>query len=292
MTTAKVLVNAPHHNAECPLWHPEQNSLFWTDIPQGIVKKRHLTSGEVEEVYRGTTVGGLTLQQDGSLLFLMKNGQVGIWSNGDFKTIIEEIPEAIGTRFNDGIADPMGRVYAGTMASQHQAGKLFRIDPDGSYRVVDQEFGISNGLGFSADGRFLYFTDSESRQIFRYAYDQLTGDLSQRITLIETDVSYGWPDGLTIDNQDCLWSACWDGRQLVRYRPDGSEHQKIAFPVPKVTCLTFGGDDYSDIFVTTAGGDNREVEGSLAGSIFQLRIPGIQGKPEFRSKILLPSRQG
>ena len=52
----------------------------------------------------------------------------------------------------------------------------------------------------------------------------------------------------------------------------------------KVSCPTFGGDNYEDIFVTSAGGDDLSTNGPLAGATFKLNAQ-VKGKPEFRSKI-------
>ncbi len=43
-------------------------------------------------------------------------------------------------------------------------------------------------------------------------------------------------------------------------------------------------EDYKDIYVTTAGGDNKAENGPGAGSLFRLRT-GIRGVPEFFSRI-------
>jgi len=58
------------------------------------------------------------------------------------------------------------------------------------------------------------------------------------------------------------------------------------FPVPKVSCVTFGGEDYTDMYVTTASAGNRDKEGPLAGALFHLNL-GIKGVPEFRSRVAL-----
>ena len=42
----------------------------------------------------------------------------------------------------------------------------------------------------------------------------------------------------------------------------------------------------SDIYVTTAGGQNKDLEGSGAGGLFRLNL-GIKGSPEFLSGICL-----
>ncbi|NQT51176.1 SMP-30/gluconolactonase/LRE family protein, partial [bacterium] len=66
--------------------------------------------------------------------------------------------------------------------------------------------------------------------------------------------------------------------------PDGSVDRRVAFPARKVSSLIFGGDDYTDIYVTTAGGHNKPEEGEGAGALFHFNA-GIAGLPEFRSRI-------
>ena len=99
----------------------------------------------------GRPIGGLTFQADGSLLLLRDRGRVETWRTGRReKVVIDEIPAEAGTRFNDCIADPQGRVYCGTMAPDGQ-GRLYRIDTDGSYRVLLNDVACANGLGFTPD---------------------------------------------------------------------------------------------------------------------------------------------
>lgn len=92
------------------------------------------------------------------------------------------------------------------------------------------------------------------------------------------------PDGMTVDAQGNVWSARWDGYRLTQYSPEGRELQRIKFPVKKVSSVIFGGPDYTDMYVTTAGGNNPEENGATAGALYRLRL-GIQGLPEYPSRI-------
>ena len=94
----------------------------------------------------------------------------------------------------------------------------------------------------------------------------------------------GVPDGLTVDAEGYVWSARWDGGVLVRYTPAGEVDLTIPFPARKVSSVTFGGLHYDEIYVTTAGGDNKAREGAGAGALYRLRL-GIRGKAEFVSRI-------
>ena len=76
----------------------------------------------------------------------------------------------------------------------------------------------------------------------------------------------------------------WLGGCLVRYAPDGTEDRRIALPARKVSSVVFGGADYDELYVTTAGGDHKDTEGAGAGALFRID-PGVRGVAEFRSRI-------
>ncbi len=270
---------------EGPLWHPDEGRVYWTDITGGKLFRYTPATGEHEQCYAGDQVGGFTIQEDGALLLFMARGAVKTWRDGKLTTVIEDIPDERESRFNDVIADPRGRVFCGTMPTPTRKGRLYRLDTDGSLTVMLEDIGCSNGMGFTPDRSQMYYTDSEAYKIYLFDYDESTGDLSNEHVFEQHEPSGGLPDGMTVDSAGRVWSARWDGSALVCYDPDGSIVQTIDFPVKKVSCATFGGPEYEDLYVTTAGGDQKETDGALAGSLFRLRLPGVRGVPEFRSRI-------
>jgi len=151
---------------------------------------------------------------------------------------------------------------------------------------VDEGLGTSNGMGFSPDRTRLYHSDSNDRfrHIRVFDYDEATGELTNPRRFLAARPGDGKPDGLTIDAEGFVWSARWNGGLLIRYAPDATEDRRIELPVAKVSSVAFGGEELADLYVTTAGGDDRAREGSLAGALFRLR-PGVRGVPEFRSRI-------
>jgi D-xylonolactonase len=187
------------------------------------------------------------------------------------------------------IADPQGRVFCGTMPDKQRPARLYRLDESGTISLLLEGIGLSNGLGFSPDLKHLYYTDSGKRTIDLFDYDQATGQLSNRrnFVTVARAPGQGGPDGLTVDSQGDIWSARWDGAVVVRYGPDGQEKQRLGLPVPKASSMTFGGSAYTDMYVTTAGGNQKDKDGPTAGALFRIPLAqaGVRGVPEFLSRI-------
>lgn len=285
MTKPELIADYQCQIGENPLWHPGEHRLYWTDIPRGRLFRYDPATGEHEQCYSGPPVGGFTVQADGTLLLFMARGAIAQWGDGHLKYILEEIPDERESRFNDVIADPAGRVFCGTMSTSSRPGRLYRLDPDGVLHLLLEGIGVSNGMGFTLDRRRMYYTDSAARSVYLLDYDEKSGALSNQREWLQTPEGAGVPDGMTVDAQGYVWSARWDGSALYRYTPDGIEEQRIECPARKVSSVAFGGDDLSDLYVTTALTDGTKAEeGAGAGALFRLRM-GIRGLPEFFSRV-------
>ena len=276
---------------EGPRWHPVEKKVYWTDIPAGSLYRYDQASRSHEQFYDGDLVGGFTFQEDGALLLFMGKGRVAVLREGTLTNVIDELPGEAENRFNDVAGDPAGRVFAGTMPAdgsrvRERLGSLYRLDADGTATPVLTGLGIPNGIGFTPDRKGMYFTDSLSHEIYLFDYDIDTGGISNRRVFVKTAEDGSIPDGMTVDAEGYVWSARWDGSALYRYSPAGVQDMKIGFPAKKVSSVTFGGEDYTDIYVSTAGGDNKPEEGPGAGALFRLNV-GVRGVPEFMSRIKL-----
>jgi sugar lactone lactonase YvrE len=286
-TEPKIVADTRLACGEGALWHEGEQKLYWLDIPNGSIYRYDPREGSHQRVYAGEVIGGFTIQADGSLLLFMARGAVRIWKQGELSTVIEEIPEEQDARFNDVIADPEGRVFCGTMSTStpRRPRCLYRLERNGSIIRLLEGIGISNGLGFTPDLRQMYYTDSSTGEIYVFDYDRRSGAISNQRVLIRVPASEGEPDGLTVDAEGFIWSARWNGGCIVRFSPDGREVLRVRVPAKKVSCLTFGGKDHRDIYISTAGGDKREEEGPGAGALFCVNL-GIAGRAEFASRVL------
>jgi D-xylono/L-arabinono-1,4-lactonase len=277
---------------ENPLWHAESRQLLFVDITEGEVRSYNPSTGVSALISKTRVTGGFTIQEDGSLL-LFQDGRLSLLSlDGTLREVArDQCPE--NDRFNDVIADPEGRVFAGTMGGD---GKLLRFDTDGSVTEMAAGFGIPNGMGFSSDLKGMYFTDSRAHSIYHYDYDRRSGSLSNRRTFAEIPIEEGMPDGMTVDDEGCVWTAIWFGSRLKRYASDGTLKREIELPAKQTSSVTFGGSALTDIYVTTAatdiadslappGHDPTELRG---GGLYRLKLQGFQGRPPFRSRLRFP----
>lgn len=275
------------YECECgegPLWHPEQRRLYWLDIPTGRMFWYEPDSDRHEQCYQGDMIGGFTIQEDGALLLFMDKGAVKIWRDGALTTLIEEVPAERDSRFNDVAADPEGRVFCGTMSTKDRLGRLYRLDTDGTLSEILDGVGCSNGIGYTPDRTQMYYTDSFKHEIYLFDYDRATGAITNRRVFVRIADELGIPDGMTVDAEGYVWTAIWGGGCAIRFAPDGTEVRRIALPAKNVTCVTFGGDDYGHLYITTASGTSKVGHGPGSGALFRIR-PGVRGVPEFRSKI-------
>lgn len=269
---------------ENPLWHPCEKCLYWTDIPTGRLFRFDPASHRHRQIYQGRPVGGFTFQADGGLLLFRDRGNITLWRDGTFTELISELPEALDTRFNDVIADPAGRVFCGSISGPNSRGRLYRLDPDGTLMTILHSVGCSNGMGFSPDLKTFFHTDSFAGEIYTFDYNIETGALTNQKIFAKLPESTGLPDGLAVDRKGRVWSALWDGSALIRFNHSGSIEARFPFPTRKVSSLAFGGEDFHDIYVTTAGGNTRREDGSTAGALYRTRLD-TAGQPEFFSRI-------
>lgn len=131
------------------------------------------------------------------------------------------------------------------------SGRLYRLDPDGTWHECDDGFTLINGLDWSPDGRTLYVTDSRRGEIYAYDFDERAGSISDRRVWFRMDTADGKPDGLLVDAEGFVLSVLFDGAAILRLAPDGRLVGRFDLPVPRPTscALSPRGDR---LYVTTA----------------------------------------
>lgn len=255
----------------------EHNRLYFSDVPGGGVYRRS-PGGEIETLIpRRRGVGGIALNAAGGIVC---SGRGLICWDEATRTSRDLFTEWQGRALrglNDLTVDAQGSVYVGSLefdalsADKPIPGNLFRVDPPNRVTLLWEGIQITNGMGFSPDGKLLYHCDSATGAV--WAYD-VTADRGVKDRRVFGRLPEGWPDGMTVDAEGGVWVAVVRFGEVVRFRNDGTVDQRIKMPAQMVTSLTFGGPDMRDLYVVTA--DNTE-DAARKGTIFRMRsdIPGL-----------------
>ena len=143
---------------------------------------------------------------------------------------------------------------------------LYLIDLDGSTRVVGEDVRLTNGLGFSPDGKTLYHSDSLRRAVCCYSVEA-DGSLGPKQTFVTTEK--GVPDGLVVSEDGAVWVAlAGGGKGVAVFNADGSQREHIEIPHPMCTSVCFGGDDLQDLYIVSG---SEGLEGDRSGGVFKVR---------------------
>lgn len=271
--------------AEGPRWDETGRRLLWVDIDNGLLLAAALDGGRLGPAASrpvGATLGAVAPAADGSILAAAHDRLVLLRPDGS--STRSRALVADGHRFNDGAVDPAGRFLVGTLAlGQHTwQEQLLRIEPDGGVTVLDDDLGLSNGLGWSADGTRLYSVDSERHAVFVREYDAVSGATGARRTWVEIDD--GFPDGIAVDVEDHVWVAVWGAGEIRRFSPLGELVDIVRVPAPHTSAVGFAGPARDVLVVSTAckGLDAGQLAAFPAsGHLFtgHATVPGLPATP-------------
>lgn len=266
---------------EGPVWVAPEQALYWVDIPKRRVFRWSAGDG-LWTIEPGAHVCSLAPRAAGGFIGAGYDGFL-TFEDGRVAPLGRPAGERPGNRFNDGKVDREGRFWAGTMdrLEQEASGALYRLDADLTWTEVDRGYRVTNGPAFSLDGRTMYHTDSALQAV--YAFDLAAdGSAANRRMFAQFGEGDGYPDGMTVDAEGCLWIAFWDGWCVRRLSPSGERLTELRVPVQRPTSCAFGGPDFTHLFITSARRDltpNDLAVQPNAGGLF-MTVPGVSGVPE------------
>ncbi|MFN3790221.1 SMP-30/gluconolactonase/LRE family protein [Massilia sp.] len=262
------------------LWDAGSRQVWFVDIKgrrvhrcdgDGANQRSWEAPGQVSFIVRASS-GGMVCSLDDGLYRFNEN-------SGAFQPLLAVEADQPGNRFNDGHVDADGALWFGSMddAEERPSGALYRFDGSAAERK-DDGYIITNGPALSPDGRTLYHTDTLDKRT--YAFDRAAdGGLSNK-RLFVTLTDGGYPDGMAVDVEGCVWIATFGGWRIDRFDAAGNKLGEVRFPCANVTKLAFGGPDLRTVYATTArkGLSKDELAAQpLAGGLFSFRVetPGL-----------------
>ncbi|HEY1708068.1 MAG TPA: SMP-30/gluconolactonase/LRE family protein [Rhizomicrobium sp.] len=271
---------------EAPVWDPAKG-LYFSDVLNGGVYLLDRSDSVSTIIPKRRGVGGMALHEAGGLVV---GGRNIAWVGPDGETKVLLSPDAVLTAigFNDFTTDRAGRIYVGSLAyrvfaDEPKPGFLHVIDLDGSMRTLSDGVMLTNGLGFSPDGRHLYHSDARAGlvRVYDVNTDCSVGPWRRFAHLGEGHVS----DGLKVASDGSVWVADARGSRVAIFEPDGKHRGDLAVPLPMVTSLCFAGDDLRDLYVVTGSDDSGREN---VGTVFRTRVE-VAGQPLPLARVKIPA---
>jgi xylono-1,5-lactonase len=250
----RVAWNLAAELGEGPVWVERDRALWFVDIKTHQIHRFDPASGERRSWTAPEQVGFVFPAEGGGLVAGLQSGLHHFDERtGAFDLIVEVEPDLPDNRLNDGVVDPSGRLWFGTMDNKEKAktGAFYCFDRGKLTRTAIEGIAITNGPAVSPDGGLLYFVDTLKGTI-GCAEVKADGSLGTPWPFARIDPKEGHPDGPTIDSEGCLWIALYAGWEARRYSPAGELVDRVRFPVSNITKLAFGGDDLRTGYATTA----------------------------------------
>jgi len=271
---------------ESPVWDPRERVLYWVDGVSRLIRSHDPATGAFRSWKTPSMVGSVALGEGKTLVAGLADGiyQLDL-ETGAFTPLFIPDPDP-KVRFNDGKNDRFGRFLCGTMGVHADPlGKLWRVDRSGRSEVFATGIRIFNSLCFSPDGKTMYFADSLDRTIRAFSYGPGDTPVGDPRMLADTNPWDSGPDGATVDADGCIWVCLVQVGKIARFTPTGKLDRLIDAPTDMPSCIAFGGDDLSTLYVTSIkdSGSGRAISRHpQGGCLFAIEGLGVRGLPEAR----------
>jgi D-xylonolactonase len=267
---------------EGPVWIERDRALWFVDIKKQLIHRFDPADGGKRSWTAPEQVGFVFPAARGGFVAGLQSGLHHFdEASGAFTLIVEVEPDIPTNRLNDGVVDPQGRLWFGTMdnGEKVRTGAFYCFADGRLVRTAIDGITITNGPAVSPDGRLLYVVDTLKGTIDAVEIG-VDGELGERWPFVRIDPRDGHPDGPTVDREGCLWIALYAGWEARRYSPAGQLIERVRFPVANITKIALGGDDLKTAYATTArqllGADDIARQPQI-GDLFEFRVdvPGV-----------------
>ncbi|MBA2933927.1 SMP-30/gluconolactonase/LRE family protein [Sphingomonas sp. CGMCC 1.13654] len=287
---------------ESTIWDPRDGCIYWVDIDAPSVNWFDLASGDRGSWVSPQWISAIALREKGGFIASCREGLAIIDpKGGTYQAFADPIPDRRIARLNDGVTDRKGRYWTGSCDSsqwddsttaedkesslkdfdKRSTGELYRLDADGSIHTMERNIVTANGPAFSPDGKTAYVNDS--MPLVTWVYDLAEdGTLSNRRDFLTFKPEDGYPDGMAVDVEGCIWMAFYESWVLRRFAPDASLVEERQLPVRRGLRPAFGGEAMDRLFLITGSAgytDEMWQREPLAGGLFELHNPGTRGLP-------------
>ena len=272
-------------------WLAEESALYWVDITGRAIKRFEPRTGRADIWATPGMPAAFVPRQRGGAVVAIDRRVAWFDFTDRFETFVVPEPDLPGNRLNEAAADPLGRLWVGTMQNniapdgspspiEGKKGALYVIDPSGTCRDASpHRYGITNTLVWRGDT--FITADTTVGELYRFDFDARTGAIDNRRLFAAEP---GFPDGSCLDQEGYLWNARFGAGCVMRFDPEGRLDRVVNVPVRNPTTCCFGGDGLATLFVTSSryGLDPAFVaEHPDEGALMALDV-GVAGVPTYR----------
>ncbi len=293
--TAEVAVLEYQINAdlgEGAIWNYRSNELYWIDIEGKKLHVYHPETKKNKTITLPCRIGTVVpSEEENKAIVALEDGVYIVDTVTEELLLLSDVESDITeNRFNDGKCDPNGNFWVGSMhlAQNKPNASLYKINEKGESDKMLGGITISNGIVWTKDKSTMYYIDTPKGTIRAFDYDKTTSKISNERVVVTVDPKDGFPDGMAIDDQDMLWVGMWNGNAVAKYNPKtGTLEKKIQVPAHNVTSCAFGGNNFDELYITTASLDMTDEEKKqfpLAGSVFKIKLKEKGVKSNFFKK--------
>jgi sugar lactone lactonase YvrE len=290
--TAETCTTDAFYLGESCRWDEVRQELYWVNVDAGEFFRASAHGTRIDVIRRYdlggyvTAIAPMENRRDGWVV-ARDQSIFSLSESGDLVELASpEEHNAGAVRTNDGAADPWGRYWIGSMAFDEGQGRgsLYSFHESTGLATVVTGVTISNGIGWSPDGRVMYYVDSAPGTVFAFDVDE-RGDVANQRVFLQLDVaSEGAPDGLCVDAEGAIWVALWGGYEVRRYAASAELIGRVALPTAQPSCCAIGGANATTLYITTAQENmSRELleNEPEAGRLFcvDVGVPGVAINP-------------
>lgn len=237
--------------AEGPVWSRE-GFLVFSDIPANRILQ--LKTGQPPEIFRNDANGANGITYDAQGRVYVCESHARRVTRADKKGKIEVLAERYqGKRFNapnDIVVRKDGQIYFTDPAFGNQQDHreldfygVFHLSHRGELEVVAKPKGRPNGVAISPNGKILYVTNSDERNV--RAYDLANNGAASNERVLVSNIE-GIPDGIRVDEKGNLYVAA---SKIEVYTPEGKPLGSIVTNETPSNCA-FGDVDFASLYIT------------------------------------------
>ncbi len=281
-TTVDLELDIKSKLGEGAFWNHQTQTFWWIDIEGKALNVFDPSNKKNISYDMKERIGTVVPDQNGNAMVALQSGVYSYDFVNKTKTLLVCPHQSVDTiRLNDGKCDPQGRLWVGSMHLDQLEGKanLYCID-QGKSSLKIPNVTISNGICWSKDQKTMFYIDTPSSTVKSYDFNPESSEISNGKTVITIDPDIGYPDGMTIDENDHLWIGLWNGNAVGHFDPNNGKLIKL-YPIPahNVSSCAFGGVNLDVLYITSARVDMTQEELEKypnSGSVFSIK-PGVKG---------------